>query len=78
MRKIQSLISLSLLPAFAGMLYLSGQTQSEHYFFLQMSDPQFGMYTKNRDFSQETANYEFAIATANRLKPRFVIVSVIW
>ena len=39
-----------------------------------MSDPQFGMYTKNGDFAQETANYEFAIATANRLKPRFVIV----
>jgi 3',5'-cyclic AMP phosphodiesterase CpdA len=42
--------------------------------FLQMSDPQFGMYTKDREFSQETLNYEFAIATANRLKPRFVIV----
>jgi 3',5'-cyclic AMP phosphodiesterase CpdA len=43
-------------------------------FFLQMSDPQFGMHSKNRDFAQETANYEFAIATANRLKPQFVIV----
>ena len=42
--------------------------------FLQMSDPQFGMYTENRDFAQETANFEFAIATANRLKPRFVVV----
>jgi 3',5'-cyclic AMP phosphodiesterase CpdA len=39
-----------------------------------MSDPQFGMYTKDADFAQETANFEFAIATANRLKPRFVIV----
>jgi len=42
--------------------------------FLQMADPQFGMYTKDHDFVQETANYEFAIATANRLRPRFVIV----
>jgi 3',5'-cyclic AMP phosphodiesterase CpdA len=39
-----------------------------------MSDPQFGMHSKNRGFAQETANYEFAIATANRLKPQFVIV----
>ncbi len=39
-----------------------------------MSDPQLGMYTKDRDFAQETANFEFAIATANRLKPKFVIV----
>lgn len=44
------------------------------FFFVQMADPQFGMYTKDRDFEQESANYEFAIATANRLKPRFVIV----
>ena len=43
--------------------------------FVQMSDPQFGMYTENRDFRQETANFEFAIATANRLKPAFVIVT---
>ena len=42
--------------------------------FLQMSDPQFGMFTANRDFTQETANFEFAIATANRLHPAFVVV----
>ncbi|HUS08023.1 MAG TPA: metallophosphoesterase [Bryobacteraceae bacterium] len=51
-----------------------GQAEEEAFFFLQMSDPQFGMYTKNGDFQQETANFEFAIATANRLRPRFVIV----
>jgi 3',5'-cyclic AMP phosphodiesterase CpdA len=41
--------------------------------FLQMSDTQFGMYTENRDFAQETANFEFVVANANRLKPRFVV-----
>ncbi len=44
-------------------------------FFIQMTDPQFGMATANRDFAQETANLEFAVAAANRLKPRFVIVT---
>ena len=34
-------------------------------FFIQMSDPQFGMFAENKDFSQETINFEFAIATAN-------------
>jgi 3',5'-cyclic AMP phosphodiesterase CpdA len=48
---------------------LGGQT------FIQMSDPQFGMYTANKGFEQETANFEFAIATANRLKPAFVVIS---
>jgi len=43
--------------------------------FIQMSDPQFGMYTADKDFVQETANFEFAIATANRLKPAFVVVT---
>src|SRR5579883_666370 len=39
-----------------------------------MADPRLGMYAENRDFSQATANFELAIATANRLKPKFVIV----
>ncbi len=43
--------------------------------FIQMSDPQFGMYSKNQNFEHETANFEFAIATANRLKPAFVVVT---
>jgi serine/threonine-protein phosphatase CPPED1 len=43
--------------------------------FLQMSDPQFGMYSKDQNFVHETANFEFAIATANRLKPAFVVVT---
>ena len=47
---------------------------AQDLFFLQMSDPQFGMYTEDRDFAQETANFEFAIVTANRLKPAFVVV----
>jgi serine/threonine-protein phosphatase CPPED1 len=53
--------------AFAGTL--AAQT------FIQMSDPQFGMYTKNAGFAQETANFEFAIATANRLRPAFVVIT---
>jgi 3',5'-cyclic AMP phosphodiesterase CpdA len=45
------------------------------WFFIQLSDPQFGMYTENRDFVQETANFEFAIAAVNRLRPAFVVVT---
>ena len=48
---------------------LSAQT------FIQMSDTQFGMFTKNAGFAQETDNFEFAVATANRLKPAFVVVT---
>ena len=48
---------------------------SPPFFFLQFSDPQFGMYTKDQGFAQETVNFEMAIATANRLKPAFVVVT---
>lgn len=43
--------------------------------FIQMTDPQFGMYAENKGFAQETANFEFAVATANRLKPAFVVLT---
>jgi 3',5'-cyclic AMP phosphodiesterase CpdA len=42
--------------------------------FVQMSDPQFGMFAENRNFTQETINFERAIADTNRIKPAFVIV----
>ena len=56
------------------MLLAPGIGQAADFFFLQMSDPQFGMYTADGEFSQETANFEFAIANANRLRPAFVVV----
>ena len=33
------------------------------------------MYTKDADFKQETANFEFFIAGMNRLKPQFIVVT---
>src|ERR1700719_3699722 len=56
------------------MLLAAGVGRAADFFFLQMSDPQCGMYTANGEFSQETANFEFAIANANRLRPAFVVV----
>lgn len=47
----------------------------QSWFFIQMSDPQFGMYEENRGIEQETINFDFAIATANRLKPAFVVIT---
>jgi 3',5'-cyclic AMP phosphodiesterase CpdA len=48
---------------------------AEPFFFIQLSDPQFGMAAANRDFAQETANFEFAVAAVNRLRPAFVVVT---
>ena len=43
--------------------------------FITMSDPQFGMFTKDVSFEHETVNFDFAIATANRLKPAFIVIT---
>lgn len=49
-------------------------TQERAEFFVQLADPQFGAFTQDKDFAQETANYEFAVANVNRLRPAFVVV----
>ena len=49
--------------------------QAAPFFFIQMSDPQFGMFTADKDFAQETVNFEMAIATANRLRPAFLVIT---
>jgi len=61
-----------------GALFLASITlaeAAEPYFFIQLSDPQFGMFTGNKDFAQETANFEFAVASINRLRPKFVVIT---
>jgi 3',5'-cyclic AMP phosphodiesterase CpdA len=58
-------------------LLLSGAfvtTQERTEFFIQIADPQFGAFTADKDFAQETANYEFAVANINRLRPAFVVI----
>jgi 3',5'-cyclic AMP phosphodiesterase CpdA len=59
------------------MLLVAGRPAgaAEPFFFIQLSDPQFGMFTGNKDFAQETANFEFAVATVNRLRPKFVVIT---
>jgi 3',5'-cyclic AMP phosphodiesterase CpdA len=47
---------------------------AQPFFFIQLADPQFGFFTANQDFAQETANFTRAIEIANRLHPAFVVV----
>jgi 3',5'-cyclic AMP phosphodiesterase CpdA len=60
---------LTLLPGSAPGAQSGGET-----FFIQLADTQFGAFTSDRDFAQETANYEFAVANVNRLRPKFVVI----
>ena len=49
-------------------------TQERTEFFILLADPQFGAFTQDKDFVQETANYEFVVANVNRLRPAFVVI----
>jgi 3',5'-cyclic AMP phosphodiesterase CpdA len=49
--------------------------KNQPFFFIQMSDPQFGMFPTNGDIFQETQLFEKAIAHANRLLPAFVVIT---
>jgi serine/threonine-protein phosphatase CPPED1 len=48
---------------------------AEPFYFIQLSDPQLGMFTDNRDFAQDAANFELAVNAVNRLRPAFVVVT---
>jgi 3',5'-cyclic AMP phosphodiesterase CpdA len=50
------------------------QTWQRPFFFMQLADTQYGMFTKNKGFEQEAALAQQAVEHINRLRPRFVIV----
>ncbi|KPK74278.1 MAG: hypothetical protein AMJ79_14600 [Phycisphaerae bacterium SM23_30] len=49
--------------------------ENQSFFFIQITDPQFGMFTANADFDQEAVLFEKAIAQVNRLGPEFLIIT---
>src|ERR1700722_4758961 len=57
------------------MLAVASAHAADPFFFIQASDPQFGMYTADKDYVRETANWEFAVANVNRLHPAFLVVT---
>ena len=64
-----------LIAAAAALLWIPGAaTQDRTEFFIQLADPQLGAFTQDKDFVQETTNYEFAVANVNRLRPAFVVI----
>jgi serine/threonine-protein phosphatase CPPED1 len=45
------------------------------FFFIQVTDPQFGMYDSDKGFTKETELYEKAVVKINRLHPEFVVIT---
>jgi 3',5'-cyclic AMP phosphodiesterase CpdA len=66
-------LSIIFLAVISGII-VPGIGQEQPCNFIMLADPQFGLYEFDTGFLRESANYEFAIAATNRLKPAFVIV----
>ena len=45
------------------------------WFFVQISDPQFGFFDNNESIEKEVALYEEAVRKINLLKPEFVVIT---
>jgi serine/threonine-protein phosphatase CPPED1 len=55
----------------------NGLTQNSNppWFFIHLTDPQFGMFENNEGFEKETILYEKAVTEINRLRPDFVVIT---
>jgi len=71
-RQLIIFIFLSLLPV---ILVAQKRTNHKSWFFIQVTDPQFGMFENNKDFEKETVLYEKAVSKINELNPDFVVVT---
>lgn len=52
-----------------------GASNNKPWFFIQITDPQFGMFEENEGFEKETIIYEKAVNAINKLSPDFVVIT---
>jgi 3',5'-cyclic AMP phosphodiesterase CpdA len=68
-------ISLALFCTIAGTAAGQKKSLDAPWFFIQLTDPQFGMFENNEGFEKETVLYEKAVAEINKLNPDFVVIT---
>jgi 3',5'-cyclic AMP phosphodiesterase CpdA len=67
--------------AFFFLILMTGKGSSQTnnstppFFFIQITDPQFGMFDANKGFEKETELYEKTVSAVNKLSPEFVIIT---
>jgi 3',5'-cyclic AMP phosphodiesterase CpdA len=59
----------------AGTAFAQNKSADKPWFFIQITDPQFGMFESNNGFEKETILYEKAVEKINNLKPDFVVIT---
>jgi 3',5'-cyclic AMP phosphodiesterase CpdA len=71
----KTIINLATILVIAGMATAQTKIKNAPWFFVQLTDPQFGMFENNAGFEKETILYEKAVAEINRLNPDFVVIT---
>jgi len=71
----KTIISLAMILLIAGTVFAQTKTSNEPWLFVQLTDPQFGMFDGNAGFEKETVLYEKAVAKINKLNPDFVVIT---
>ncbi len=71
----KTIIILTLLLFVSGGLSAQNKIPDEPWFFIQLTDPQFGMFENNDGFEKETILYEKAVEKINILSPDFVVIT---
>ncbi len=69
------LLWLALILGIAGTAFAQKQGPKSPWFFIQITDPQFGMFNNNASFEKETILYEAAVNKINKLNPDFVVIT---
>ena len=72
---MKALIPVILFCFLAGNISAQRRNSNDPYFFIQVTDPQFGFFESNKGFTMETQLYERAVAAINRLNPAFVVIT---
>jgi 3',5'-cyclic AMP phosphodiesterase CpdA len=75
MKSGRVITTLLLLCILHGISISQKKSQYNPYFFIQITDPQFGMFENNEGFEKETVLYEKAVAEINKLNPDFVVIT---
>jgi 3',5'-cyclic AMP phosphodiesterase CpdA len=71
----KSIIILAILLVVTGTTFSQNKNQNNPWFFIQLTDPQLGMFENNKSFEKETILYEKAIVGINNLQPDFVVIT---
>ena len=68
-------LCLAIISMIAGTTLAQKKIQDAPWFFIQLTDPQFGMFENNAGFERETILYEKAVAKINMLHPDFIVIT---